>query len=164
MHRDTYSQNSACTEGVLTAFQETKGGEHGCVPGGRSLISIRKNAYSVTLALVSSRRNTRLRAQTPIFTIENQHFLVQMAPEASWPPDVPAESLEARIPQPGVLSQASSARNPQPGVLSKIPQPPQPGILSQESSARIPQPGFLSQDSSVRSPQPGILSSRMLDI
>ena len=42
-----------------------------------------------------------------IFAIENHHFLVQMVPEASWPPDVSAESLEARIPQPGVLSQAS---------------------------------------------------------
>ena len=124
---------------------------------------IRKNRYLVTLALVSPRRNTRSRAQTSIFTIENQHFLVQMAPQASWPPDVPAESLEARIPQPGVLSQASwlasSARNPQPRVLSKILQPgflsqeesparsPQPGVLSQESSAKIPQPGFLSQES-----------------
>ena len=57
-----------------------------------------------------------------------------MAPQASWPPDVPAESLEARIPQPGVLSQASSARNPQPGILSKIPQP---GFLSQESPANL---------------------------
>ena len=47
-----------------------------------------------------------------------------MAPHASWPPDVLAESLEARIPQPGVLSQASSARIPQ------------PGFLSQDSSAR----------------------------
>ena len=92
-----------------------------------------------------------------------------MAPQASWPPDVPAESLEARIPQPGVLSQASSARNPQSGVLSKIPQPgflsqesparsPQPGFLSQESSARIPQPGVLSKDSSARIPQPGVSS------
>ena len=78
-----------------------------------------------------------------------------MAPQASWPPDVPAESLEARIPQPGVLSQASSARNPQPGVLSKIPQP---GFLSQESPARSPQPGVLSQESSAKIPQPGFLS------
>ena len=42
-----------------------------------------------------------------------------MAPQASWPPDVPAESLEARSAQPGVLSQASSARIPQPEILSK---------------------------------------------
>ena len=34
---------------------------------------------SWTLALVSSRRNRGSRAQTPIFTIENQDFLVQMA-------------------------------------------------------------------------------------
>ena len=58
-----------------------------------------------------------------------------MAPWASWPPDVSAESLEARSPQPGMLSQASSARIPQPGVLS------------QESAAKIPQPGILSQQS-----------------
>ena len=102
----------------------------------------------MTLALVSSRRNRRSRAQTSIFTIENQHFLVQMAPQASWPPDVPAESLEASTvsPQQGVLSQASSARIPQPGVLS------------QDSSARSPQQRFLSQDSSARSPQPSVLS------
>ena len=56
-----------------------------------------------------------------------------MAPEASWPPDVSAESLEARSPQPGVLSQASSARIPQPGVLS------------QEFAAKIPQPAVSSQ-------------------
>ena len=75
--------------------------------------------------------------QVAIFTIENQHFLVQMAPEASWPPDVSAESLEARRnSQPGVRSQASSARIPQSGVLSKIPRP---GVLSQESPARKPQ-------------------------
>ena len=69
-----------------------------------------------------------------------------MAPEASWPPDVSAESLEARSPQPGVLSQASSARNLQ------------QGFLSQDSSARSPQQGFLSQTISVRNPHPGILS------
>ena len=101
----------------------------------------------MTLALVSPRRNRGSRAQTSIFTIENQHFLVQMAPQASWPPDVPAESLEARSPQPGVLSQASSARIPQPGVLS------------QDSSARSPQQRFLSQDSSARSLQPNCLGS-----
>ena len=87
----------------------------------------------MTLALVSSRRNSRSRAQTSISTIENQHFLVQMAPQASWPPDVPAESLEARRSQPGVLSQASSARIPQPGVLS------------QDSLARNLQPAVSSQ-------------------
>ena len=56
-----------------------------------------------------------------------------MAPQASWPPDVSAESLEARSPQAGVLSQASSARIPQPGVLS------------QEFAAKIPQPAVSSQ-------------------
>ena len=29
--------------------------------------------------------------------MENRHFLVQMAPEASWPPDVSAESLVAAV-------------------------------------------------------------------
>ena len=43
----------------------------------------------------------------------------QMAPQASWPQDVPAESLEARSPQPAVFSQDSSARNPQPAVSSQ---------------------------------------------
>ena len=74
---------------------------------------------------------------------------------ASWPPDVPAESLEARNPQPGVLSQPSSARSPQQGFLSqKISvRNSQPGVLSQESSAKSPQPGFLSQESSASSLQ-----------
>ena len=44
-----------------------------------SFILIMKNQYLVTLALVSPRRNRRSRAQTPIFTIGNQQFLVQMA-------------------------------------------------------------------------------------
>ena len=56
-----------------------------------------------------------------------------MAPQASWPPDVPAESLEARRSQPGVLSQVSSARIPLPGVLS------------QDSLARNLQPAVSSQ-------------------
>ena len=116
---------------------------------------IDKNAYLVTLALVSPTRNSRSRAQTCIFIIDNQHFFAHVAPEASWPPDVPAESLEARIPQPGVLSQASSARNPQQDSSVGIPQP---GVSSQESSARIPQPGVLGQDSSARSPQQRFLS------
>ena len=87
----------------------------------------------VTLAVVSSRRKGWSRAQTSIFIIENQHFLVQMAPEASWPPDVPAGSLEAWISQPGVLSQASSARIPQPGVLSQnsLARNLQPAVSSQ---------------------------------
>ena len=78
-----------------------------------------KKQYLVTLALVSSRRKGWLRAQTSIFTIENQHFLIQMAPQPSWPPSLPADCLQARSPQPGVLSQESSARNPQPGILSR---------------------------------------------
>ena len=147
----------------MTAFQETEGGDGGCVPAARALILIRKKKqYSVTLALVSSRRNRRSRAQTSIFTIENQHFLVQMAPQASWPPDVPAESLEARNPQPGVLSQPSSARSPQPGILSNSSATKsQLGILSQEPSAKSPQPGFLSQESSASSLQPICLGSAL---
>ena len=101
---------------------------------------MRKKQCLLTLALVSPRRNRRSRAQTSKFTIENQHVLVQMAPRASWPPDVPAESLEARSPQPGFLSQESSA---------KIPQPEN---LSQESSANSAQPSVCSQDSSARNP------------
>ena len=124
-------------------------------------MSITKNAYLVALALVSHARNSRSRAQTPIFTKENQHFGVQMAPQASWPPDVTAESLEARSPQSGVLSklpqlqQASSAKGPQQDSSARSPQP---GFVSQESSARIPQPGFLSQESLARIPQPGVSS------
>ena len=120
----------------------------------------RKNAYLVTLALVSPRRNSWSRAQASIFTIENQYFLVQMAPEASWPPDVSAESLEARSPQPGVLSQASSARIPQQGVLSQDSSASSPlqGFLNQESSVRNPRRGVLSQDSSAKNPQPAVSS------
>ena len=127
---------------------------------GRRSSLIRKNAYLVTLALFSPRLNSWSRAQTSIVTIENQQFLVQIAPEASWPPDVSAESLEARSPQPGVLSRASSARIPQPRVLSKgsSARIPRPGVLSQETSARIPQPRVLSQDSSARNPQQRFLS------
>ena len=62
---------------------------------------IRKNAYLVTLALVLPTRNRGSRAQTPIFTVENQHFLVQMAqawpgPAQAWPgPDFwKSEDLE----------------------------------------------------------------------
>ena len=51
---------------------------------------IDKNADLVILALVSPTRNRGSRAQTPIFIIENQHFLVQMAqawpgPAQAWP-------------------------------------------------------------------------------
>ena len=117
--------------------------------GHSSFILISKNQYLVTLALVSPRRNSRSRAQTSIYTVENRHFLVQMAPQASWPPDVPAESLEARNPQPGVLSQPSSARNPQ------------QGFLSQKISIRNPQPRVRSQDSSASSLQPICLGSAL---
>ena len=50
---------------------------------------IGKNPYLATLALASPRRNSWSRAQTSIFIIENQHFLVQMAPQASWPSSMP---------------------------------------------------------------------------
>ena len=108
-----------------------------------------KNAYLVTLALVSPRRNSRLRAQTSIFTIDNQHFLFQLAPQASWPPEVPAEFLEARSSHPGVLSQGSLARSPQPGVLI------------QKMSAWSSQPGVFSQRSSASSLQPICLGSAL---
>ena len=57
----------------------------------------------MTLALVSPTQNMRSRAQTPIFTLENQHVLVQMAPPASWPGDMPADSLESGNPGFGPL-------------------------------------------------------------
>ena len=123
--------------------------------GQSSFILIRKNHYLVTLALVSPTRNRRSRTQKSIFTKENHNFLVQMAPQASWPPDVPAESLEARSPRSGVLSQVSSARIPQPGGFSKdsSARRSQLGVLSQDSSAKSPQPGFLSQESSAWGPR-----------
>ena len=103
----------------------------------------------MTLALVSLKRNRGSGAQTSIFTIDNDIFLVEIPPQASWPPDVPAESLKARSPQPAVLSQPSSARIPQPGVLSK------------DSSARKCQAGILSQESSASSLQPICLGSAL---
>ena len=63
--------------------------------------------------------NSGLQAQTQIFTIENRYFFVQMASQASWPPDLSADSLEVRSPQPGIFFQESSGRNPQLGVLSQ---------------------------------------------
>ena len=33
-------------------------------------------------------------AQTPIFAADNQHCLIQMASQATWPPELPADSLE----------------------------------------------------------------------
>ena len=42
-------------------------------------ILIGKKQYLGTLALVSPKRNRRLRAQTLMFTTENQHVLIQMA-------------------------------------------------------------------------------------
>ena len=79
------SPNSACTEGVLAECNKIS------MKGWRSSHTHfdQKKQYLVTLALVSSRRNRRSRAQTSIFTIENQHFLVQMAPQASWPSSMP---------------------------------------------------------------------------
>ena len=52
------------------------GGSQGEVRGKYSSLLIRRKRYLVTLARVSPRRNNRLRAQTSIFAIENQHFLV----------------------------------------------------------------------------------------
>ena len=69
----------------------------GALRGARAvgaLTLIDKNAYLVTLALVSPTRNRGSRAQTPIFIIENNLF-VQMAPPASWPRGMPADSLES---------------------------------------------------------------------
>ena len=123
--------------------------------GHSSLILIRKKQCLVTLALVSPRRNSRSRAQTSIFTIENQHFLVQMAPEASWPPD-----CQLRAWKPGILSQETSTRRPRPEFLSQESSAriPQPEDLSQASSAGSPQPRVRSQDSSARNPQPAVSS------
>ena len=120
-----------------------------CV-GHSSLVLMRKRHYLVTLALVSFRRNSRSRTQTSIFTIDNQHFLVQMAPRASWPP---GQESSARSSQPGVLSQDSSARSAQQELLRQK--------LSQESSVRIPQPGVLIQEYSARSLQPICLGSSL---
>ena len=103
-------------------------------------ILLRNKQYLVTLALVSPTRNRRSRAKTSLFNIENQHFWVQMAPRASCLPGVPADSLDARSPQPSVLSQESSARIPQPENLSQessARRTPQPGILSQQSPANL---------------------------
>ena len=141
----SFSPNRACDVGVLTEL--VRGLERWA--RGRRSILIRKNAYLVTLALVSPTRNSRSRAQTSIFTIENQHFLVQMAPEASWPPDVPTACLKARSPQPGIVGEVSSARSPQ------------QGFLSQKISFRNPQPGLLSQESSAGSLQPICLGSAL---
>ena len=45
----------------------------------------------MTLAVVSSRRKVWSRAQTSIFTVENEYNIlwVQMAPQASWPSSTP---------------------------------------------------------------------------
>ena len=112
---------------------------------------IRENAYLVTLALVSPRRNSRSRAQTPIFTIFESRWLLR---------PLGHQTCQLRAWKPGFLSQESSAKRPEPGFLSQESSAriPQPGFLSQESSARIPQPEVLSKDSSARIPQPGISS------
>ena len=143
--------------------------------GHSSLILIRKIRYVVTLVLISSRGNGGSGAQTSILIIVNQYFSFQMASQASWPPELPADSPEAR-------SQEFSARRPQPGILAQRPQSgifsqepsggnhergvirepsarsPQQGVLSQECSARSPRPGVFSQESSARNRQPGVLS------
>ena len=62
-----------------------------------------QNRYLVTLALVSSRENRRSRPKTSIFTIENHNLLVQVASQASWPRDMPADSLESGNPGFGPL-------------------------------------------------------------
>ena len=49
----------------------------------------RKNTILLKIRRNPSRRNGGSLAQTPIFIIENQHFLVQMAPQASWPSSMP---------------------------------------------------------------------------
>ena len=110
-----FSSNSACTEGVLAECNKIS--MNVC----RSSLTHfdQKEKYLLTLALVSSRRKGWSRAQTiaSIFTIEIHNCLVKMAPQTSRPPSLPADCLQARSLQPGVLSQGSSARNPQPGIL-----------------------------------------------
>ena len=75
------SPNRACGVGVLTGLLRAKG-YRGVGPP--TLID--KNAYLVTPALVSPTRNRWSRAQTWKNTIENKHFFVKIAPEASWFP------------------------------------------------------------------------------
>ena len=43
--------------------------------------------------------------------IENHYVLVQVAPQTSWPTSLPADRLQARSLQPGILSQESSVRS-----------------------------------------------------
>ena len=111
-----FSPNSACTEGVLAECNKIS---MNIARKSLTHCDQKKKQYLGTLALVSSRRNTRLRAHTSVFTIANQHFLIQMAPQPSWPPSLPADCLQARSPQPGVLSQEFAAKIPQPGVSSQ---------------------------------------------
>ena len=122
----------ACTKGVLAEWNKISMSWRR-FQGGRSLFSIRKTQYLVTHALVLSRRNAWTHAQTSIFEIENQCFLVQMAPQ----------TCQLRAWKPGIPSKDSSARCPQPEFLSRSPQP---GFLSQESQQR-----FLSQESPAKS-------------
>ena len=149
-----------------------------------SFILIGKNQYLVALALVSPTRNSRSRAQTPIYydrksTLFESRWLLrpvghQTCQLRAWKPGFLSQESSAKRPQPGILSQESSARflsqdssarslqtrNPQPGFLSQesSARRPQQRFLSQDSSARNLQPGGLSQDSSASSPQPGFLS------
>ena len=119
----------------------TKGVLEG-VRGHLSFILIRK----VTLAPVLSGQNKRSESASS----------GPNGPEASWPPDVPAENLETR--RVSDVSHESAARRPQPGSRSQEPPArnrnlnfPQPSNFSQEFSAK-------SQDSSAESPQPKFLS------
>merc|ERR1711938_302335 len=79
------------------------GGDLGCVRGGRTLTLIDKNAYLVTLALVSSTRKGWSRAQTLIFTISNQYFLIPPARPSVRPSVRPSARPSARPPAPGIL-------------------------------------------------------------
>ena len=65
-------------------------------PGAHSsFILIRKELYSVSLEIVSPRRNSRSRAQTSIFAIESCLFLVQMAGlDPAWPKPDPGQIAE----------------------------------------------------------------------
>ena len=87
----------------------------------------------VTFVLIQPKRNNKFRIQTSIFTSENQCVWVQMARRANWPPDVAVENLQSGRSQLEVFSQTLSARIPQPGILSQ-------DFLGQEFSADNLQP------------------------
>ena len=112
----------------------TKGVLEG-VRGHLSFILIRK----VTLAPVLSGQNKRSESASS----------GPDGPEASWPPDVPAENLETR--RVSDVSHESAARRPQPGSRSQEPPARNRNFLSQVISARNSQPG-------ARTPQPRVRS------